>query len=89
MEFLLRAKINNQLVLKNIAKLSFVFSRKASTHVVFFFCFAILPGRVIAVLLHQKASNEDSLWTNNRSRYEFVSPDEPIKCMLRESFLDE
>ena len=54
-----------------------------------FFFFAILQGRVIAVLLHQKASNEDSLWTYNRSRYEFFSSDEPIKCMLREPFLDE
>ena len=54
-----------------------------------FFFFAILQGRVIAVLLHQKASNEDSLWTYNRSRYEFVSSHEPIRCVLREPFLDE
>ena len=66
-----------------------MFSRQTFTYVVFIIFFAILPGRVIAVLLHQKASNEDSLWTYNRSRYEFVSSDEPIKCMLRESFLDE
>ena len=73
-----------------IANLSFVFCRQVSTHVVFFIFFlAILPGRVIAVLLHQKASNEDSLWTYNRSRYEFVSSHEPIRCVLREPFLDE
>ncbi|XP_066023553.1 adhesion G protein-coupled receptor L2-like isoform X1 [Pocillopora verrucosa] len=30
-------------------------------------------GRVIAVLLHQKASNEDSLWTYNRSSYRLIS----------------
>ena len=66
-----------------------MFCRQASTHVVFFFFSAILSGRVIAVLLHQKASNEDSLWTYNRSRYEFVSSHEPIRCVLREPFLDE
>ena len=66
-----------------------MFSKQTFTYVVFIVFFAILQGRVIAVLLHQKASNEDSLWTYNRSRYEFVSSHEPIKCVLREPFLDE